>query len=226
MTARCSESIVFIPVVDWVKLGVIHAAVSPFVFVQSAVLSVNVCIFGVTYHKIVLIFFGKKCSPPTSHPRITPPLPHQDIGGSLNTASPDSELHDCQANYALPRNEPSVHDRMERVVHEKDHGHVAISITRRRAHVWDERKHAWEVDDDDDDDTQRSPSNSRWRPGPRGVSVGVITPRNKVCENWCSLLCWQGLYLHTVKMTVCSTSDRLEKHMGKRNTGCCWYKIL
>ena len=39
------------------------------------------------------------------------------------------------------------------------------------------------------------------------------------------MLCWQGLYLHTVKLTVCSTSDRLEKHMGKWNTGCCWYKF-
>ena len=39
---------------------------------------------------------------------------------------------------------------------------------------------------DDDDDTQRSPSNSRWRPGLTGVSVGVITP---------------------LLMTVCSTSN-------------------
>ena len=33
------------------------------------------------------------------------------------------------------------------------------------------------------------------------------------------------MYLHTVKLTVCSTSDRMEKHMGKRNTGCLWYKL-
>ena len=90
---------------------------------------------------------GLKCSPPTSHPRIKPPLAYPDIGGSVNTAAPDSELHDCPSNSALPRNEPSVHDKMERPVHEKDHKHVAISITRRRAHVWDERNHAWEVDD-------------------------------------------------------------------------------
>ena len=34
---------------------------------------------------------------------------------------------------------------------------------------------------DDDDDTQRSPSNSRLRPGLTDVSVGVITQRKRVC---------------------------------------------
>ena len=27
------------------------------------------------------------------------------------------------------------------------------------------------------------------------------------------------------QMTACSTLDHKEKHMGKRNTGCCWYKF-
>ena len=35
-------------------------------------------------------------------------------------------------------------------------------------------------DDDDDDDTQRSPSNSRQRPGLTGVSVGVLAPRKNL----------------------------------------------
>ena len=26
-------------------------------------------------------------------------------------------------------------------------------------------------------------------------------------------------------MTVCSTSDHKEKHVGKKNTGCSWYKL-
>ena len=30
---------------------------------------------------------------------------------------------------------------------------------------------------------------------------------------------------HDPVITVCSTSDHKEKHMGKRNTGCCWYKF-
>ena len=44
--------------------------------------------------------------------------------------------------------------------------------------------------DDDDDDTQRSPSNSRWRPGLTGVSVGVITPtkKNLLQLRWLALL--------------------------------------
>ena len=50
--------------------------------------------------------------------------------------------------------------------------------------------------------TQRSPSNNRWRPGLAGVSEGVMTPRKKVCYNWCGLFCWQSLHVHTVADSV------------------------
>ena len=60
----------------------------------------------------------------------------------------------------------------------------------------------------DDDDTQRSPSNRRecrgHNPAKKSVRTGAACSVGKAC-----------LYLHTIKLTVCSTSDRLEKHMGK-----------
>ena len=60
---------------------------------------------------------------------------------------------------------------------------------------------------DYDDDTQRSPSNSRWRPGLTGVSVGVITPRKKSVTT--EVACSVGkICTYTLLMTVCSTSNR------------------
>ena len=54
---------------------------------------------------------------------------------------------------------------------------------------------------DDDDDTQRSPSNSRWRPGLAGVSVGVITPRQKSVTT--EVACSVGkLHVQTVDESV------------------------
>ena len=80
-------------------------------------------------------------------------------------------------------------------------------------------------DDDDDDDPQRSPSNSRQGPGLAGVSAGVITPRKKSVKAGAACSVGKACTYTRLKMTVCSTSDRLEKHMGKRKTGCCWYKF-
>ena len=51
--------------------------------------------------------------------------------------------------------------------------------------------------DDNDNDTQRSPSNSRWKPGLTGMQV------------WLALLARFAL-AHS-KMTVCSKSDLEEK---------------
>ena len=66
--------------------------------------------------------------------------------------------------------------------------------------------------DDDDDDTQRSPSNSRQRPGLTGVSVGVIAPRKNMLQlMWLALLA--RFALARSKMTVCSTSGLDEKNI-------------
>ena len=71
----------------------------------------------------------------------------------------------------------------------------------------------------DDDDTQRSPSNSRWRPGLTGVSVGVITPTKKSVTT--EVACSVGKFCtYTLLMTVCTTS-KMEKTKDERNTGCC-----
>ena len=78
--------------------------------------------------------------------------------------------------------------------------------------------------DNDDNDTQRSPSNSRWRPGLTSVSVGVMTPRERVCQSRCGLRCWQGLHLHTVIKCAVHRISMRNAH-DRRNTGCSWIKF-
>ena len=78
-------------------------------------------------------------------------------------------------------------------------------------HLW---KSLWSrYDDDYDDDAQRSPSNSRWRTGIAGVSVGVMTPttNNLLQRRWLALL---ASCTYTLMMTVRSTSNIRENAKG------------
>ena len=75
---------------------------------------------------------------------------------------------------------------------------------------------------DDDDDTQRSPSNSRWRPGRRECRGHNPTKKSVTTEVACSA---GKLHVHTVDDSVQYIEHKRKTRRDEINTGCCCYKI-